>query len=166
MLKVSRNLKRRTLRRGTSLMEVVVGLTLATMLLVPTISLMNASHRVWRQFESGHGAVAVRQAAIQEVQLRLDRATRLLNTSNNQVRFVSKTGENQRIYQNGNRILWQHGSASDLLAEGVGALRFRQIATGSTPDQGQLLEVRLQNSNGSNVADTTSTALFWVRPNS
>jgi hypothetical protein len=152
------------IRRGTSLMEVIAGMTLMALLMVPTVGLLTASTRIWRQFETGHGSVAVRQATIQDISQRLEGATRVLSVSGAQLRFRGMAGDNQRLYQRGNQVLWQHAGRNDLIGEGVGALRFRQIQRGPSALQGELIEVRLDNVAGSNIANTQSTCLVWVKP--
>jgi hypothetical protein len=145
-------------------MEVIAGMALLTILMVPTIGLLTASGRIWRQYEVGHGSIAARQSTIQEIRNRLDGAIRILSASGTQVRFQGKAGDNQRLYQRGNQIFWQHAGRTDLIGEGVGTLRFRQLARGRTPIQGELLEIRLQNASGSNVANIESTCLVWIKP--
>lgn len=163
-IKLYHPVNRRAISRGTSLMEVIAGLTLTTLLMVPMLGLLRASHQIWRQFETGHGSIAVRQATIQEVQRRLDGATRVLAANGTQIRFVARGGDNQRIYLNGSRVFWQHAGVNELLADGVSGLRFRRLAQGATAALGELYEIRVQNLRGSNVADTTSLATAWIRP--
>lgn len=135
-----------------------------TILMVPMTGLLTASGRIWRQFESGHGSVAARQSTIQEIGIRLDGAIRVLAVRGTQIRFQGRAGDNQRLYQSGNQILWEHAGRTDLIGEGVGTLQFRQLARGSNAIQGELLEIRLQNVAGSNVANLVSTYLVWVKP--
>ena len=151
-------------RRGSSLMEVIAGVALMTILMVPMTGLLTASARIWRQFESGHGSIAARQSTIQEIGNRIDGSIRVLSISGTQIRFQGKAGDNQRLYQSGNQILWQHAGRTDLIGEGVGTLQFRQMARGANAIQGELLEIRLQNVGGSNVANLTSTYLVWIKP--
>ncbi len=151
-------------RRGSSLMEVIAGVALMTILMVPMTGLLTASGRIWRQFESGHGSVAVRQSTILEIGNRLDGAIRVLSASGTQLRFQGKAGDNQRLYQRGIQIFWEHAGRTDLVGEGVGTLRFRQVARGANTIQGELLEIRLQNARGSNVSNLESTYLVWIKP--
>ena len=153
-----------TSRRGTSLMEVVAGLTLMTLLIVPMTGLLSASARLWRQFESGHGSVSNRQTAVLAISDRLRGASKILAISNRQVRFQSEAGDAQRIYQSRDQIFWEHAGRTDLVSENVGGLQMRQIASGRTPSEGSLLEIRVQNTANSGVANTASSALVWVRP--
>jgi hypothetical protein len=150
-------------RRGLSLMEVIAGLVLTTLLLVPMIGLLRASGQIWRQFESGHGAVTVRQTAIQEIQRRIEGATRLVAANRTQLRFQGPAGDNQRIYQAGTNVFWQHAGQNDLIADGVGTIQFRQVANGGSPGQGDLVEVRVANVARSNVANGSSIGLVWLR---
>ncbi len=145
-------------------MEVIAGITLMTMLMVPTMGLLTASARIWRQFESGHGSVAARQATIQDIGNRVDGAIAVVSASGTQMRFRAKAGDNQRVYQSGTQVFWEHGGRADLIGEAVGSLSFRRLLQGPTSLQGELVEVRLQNSNGSNVTNTQSTCLVWVKP--
>ena len=145
-------------------MEVIAGIALMTILMVPMTGLLTASSRIWRQFESGHGSIAARQSTIQEIGNRLDGAIRVLSISGTQLRFQGKAGDNQRLYQRGDQIYWQHAGQTDLIGEGVGTLGFRQLARGANAIQGELLEIRLQNVSGSNVANLQSTYLVWVKP--
>jgi hypothetical protein len=151
-------------RHGSSLMEVIAGISLMTILMVPMTGLLTASGRIWRQFESGHGSVAARQATIQEIGLRLDGAVRVLSTTRTQIRFRAKAGDNQRLFQRGTQIFWEHAGQTDLVGEGVGTLRFRQVARGTNPIQGELVEIQLQNAAGSNVSNLQSTYLVWIKP--
>jgi len=151
-------------RRGNSLMEVIAGVSLMTLLMVPMTGLLTASGRIWRQFESGHGSVAARQSTIQEIGNRLEGAIRVLSVRGTQLRFQGKAGDNQRLYQRGNQIIWERAGRTDLVGEGVGTLRFRQLARGTNPIQGELLEIRLQNARGSGVANLESTYLVWIKP--
>lgn len=150
-------------RSGLSLMEVIAGLVLTTLLLVPMIGLLRASGQIWRQFESGHGAVTLRQTAIQEIQRRVDGATRLVAANRTQLRFQGSAGDNQRIYQAGTSVFWQHAGQNDLIAEGVGPIQFRQVAAGGSPDRGDLVEVRVANAAGANLANGASIGLLWLR---
>lgn len=145
-------------------MEVIAGMALMTILMVPMTGLLTASGRIWRQFESGHGSIAARQSTIQEIGNRLDGAIRVLSVSGTQIQFQGRAGDNQRLYQRGNQIFWQHAGLTDLVGEGVGTLQFRQVARGANAIQGELLEIRLQNVGGSNVANLESTYLVWVKP--
>lgn len=145
-------------------MEVIAGMALMTILMVPMTGLLTASGRIWRQFESGHGSIAARQSTIQEIGSRLDGAIRVLSISGTQIRFQGKAGDTQRLYLRRNQIFWEHAGQTDLIGEGVGTLRFRQLARGANAIQGELLEIRLQNASGSNVANLESTYLVWVKP--
>ena len=145
-------------------MEVIAGMALVTILLVPMVGLMTASGRIWRQFESGHESIAARQATIQEISNRLDGAIRVISVTGTQISYQGKAGDYQRLYLTGNQVFWQHAGQTDLIGEGVGTLRFRQLSRGPSPIQGELVEIQLQNLNGSNVADAASTCLVWVKP--
>lgn len=158
------SIKKRRFSTGTSLVEVVIGLTLTTMLLVPVVGLMAASSRIWRQFESGHGSVASRQIAIQEIGNRLRNASQVLSVSASQIRFRSLAGDVQQVFQRGRQIYWQHAGTNDLIADEVGALLLRQVARGSTPLQGELVEIQVQNLPQSGVANSTSRCSVWIRP--
>jgi hypothetical protein len=153
----------RNFRNGLSLMEVIAGLVLTTLLLVPMLGLLRASSQIWRQFESGHGAIAVRQSAIQEIKRRVDGGTRLVAANRTQLRFQGPVGDNQRIYQTGNRIFWQHAGLNDLIAEGVGPIQFRQVSSGGSQAQGDLVEIRVANLAGTNIANGESIGLMWLR---
>ena len=73
-------------------MEVIAGMTLMTMLMVPTMGLLTASARIWRQFESGHGSVAVRQATIQDIGNRIDGAIAVVSASEHKCDSVRRRG--------------------------------------------------------------------------
>ena len=150
-------------RNGLSLMEVIAGLVLTTLLLIPMLGLLRASGQIWRQFESGHGAVTVRQSAIQEIKRRVDGATRLVAANRTQLRFQGPAGDNQRVYQTGNQVFWQHAGLNDLIADGVGPIQFRQVSGGGSPAQGDLVEIRVANLSGTNIANGTSIGLIWLR---
>lgn len=151
-------------RRGISLIEVILGLILVTMLMVPMVGLMSASGRIWRQFESGHGNIASRQIAIQEIGKRLRNASQVLSISSRQIRFRSVLGDVQRIVQRGNQVYWQHAGADDLIADGIGGLQMRQVARSGSPLLGEVIEVQVQNAPRSGVANIQSTSSIWVRP--
>jgi hypothetical protein len=154
----------RCLRCGTTLIEVILGLILLTMLMVPMVGLMTASGRIWRQFESGHGSVAARQIATQEIGNKLRNASQVLSVSNRQIRFRSTLGDVQTIFQRGSQVFWQHSGSRDLIADGIGALQLRQVARGGSPLLGEIIEIRLQNPPRSGVANTQSIHSVWVRP--
>lgn len=145
-------------------MEVIAGMTLMTMLMVPTLGLLTASARIWRQFESGHDSVAMRQSTIQDVASRLDGAIRILSNAGTQIQYQAIAGDTQRLYQRGNQIFWEHAGRTDLIGDGIGALSFRQYLRGSTAMQGEVVEIRLQNATGSNVANAISSSLVWIKP--
>lgn len=155
---------RSMVRRATSLIEVILGLILVTMLMVPAVGLMSASARIWRQFESGHGSVASRQIAMQEIGSKLRNASQVLSLSNRQIRFRSVLGDVQTITQRGSQVLWQHAGASDLIADGIGTLRLRRVARSGTPLHGEVIEIRVQNPPRSGVANSQSTSSVWIRP--
>lgn len=145
-------------------MEVVIGLTLVTMLLVPVVGLMSASARIWRQFEGGHGSVASRQIAVQEIGTRLRNASQVLSLSRNRIRFRASAGDVQQIFQRGSQVYWQHAGTNDLIADGVGALQLTQVNRGSSPLLGEILEIQVQNVPQSGVANSVSRCSVWVRP--
>lgn len=152
------------IRAGVSLIEVILGLTISVMLLVPMVGMLQASARIWRQFEGGHGAVANRQSAALEVGNRLRAATRILNLGNSRVRFQVGAGDIQTIYLQRNQILWQHAGRTDVLINGVGGLQMRQLDRGATAAQGELVEIVAQNPANSGVANTRSALVVWVKP--
>ncbi len=151
-------------RSGMSLMEVIAGLTLLTLLCVPMIGLLTSSARLWRQYESGHGSVSHRQTAMQELIARLQNSSRLLSISNTQLRFQSQQGDTQRVFFNRGTLYWDHAGTRDILAENVGSVRFRRVANGGSPQLGTLIEVQLQNGSGAGVANARSSSFLWIRP--
>ncbi len=164
-------------RKATSLLEVIAGLTLMTLLMIPMVGVMSASTRIWRQFESGHDAVAVRQSAIATLAARLRNAVDVISVSSRSIRVRSSSGEIQQFSQSGSQLIYQHGSVREVLAEGIGTLEFQSVPTGLSPQAGQLIRVRLSNprSNlrGNSAAprsavpgpfNSASMVAVWVRP--
>lgn len=164
--------KEHSTRTAASLLEVIAGLTLMTLLLVPMIGIMSASVRVWRQFESGHDAVAIRQSAMTTLTGRLQDAVDVVSVANRSIRVRSSSGEIQRFFQSGSQLICQRGSVREVLAEGIGTLEFRSLPTGLSPQSGHLIQVRLNNMQSNRAAvgtagpstfNSVSMAAIWVR---
>lgn len=142
-------------RRGASLIEVMAGLVLVSILFVPMLGILSACGRIWNQFESGHGASANRQMAMQEIDRRLRTAKQVDSFAADAIVYLDGLGvknriaRKQRLKPNGLLVydlvrepLTGNGPI-EILAEDVGLLKVALV--GQTPVAGQLIEIRIEN---------------------
>lgn len=165
----------RSRRNGFSFIEVMAGLVLVSILYVPMFGILSASGRIWSQFESGHGAAANRQMAMQEIDRRLRKAKQIDSYRVDEIVYLDSTNikhrirRKQRLKQNGQLVFdlvreFATGAGqSEILAEDIGLLRISLIA--QTPVAGELLEIRIDNIIDPKISSprTHSSKLLWKR---
>lgn len=145
----------RNYRNGASFIEVMAGLVLVSILFVPMFGILSASGRIWSQFESGHGASANRQMAMQEIDRRLRSAKQVDSYGIDTIVYVDGTGGKNRILRqerkrpNGQLVYdlvsesLTGSSQQEILAEDIGLFRITQVR--KSPVVGELLEIRIEN---------------------
>jgi type II secretory pathway component PulJ len=161
-------------RQGASFIEVMAGLVLVSILFVPMFGILSACSRIWRQFESGHGATANRQMAIQEIDRRLRSAKQLESYSTETMVYLDNAGaknqitRKQRLKPNGQLVYdlvresLTGPAQTEVLAEEIGNLRIAMIR--QTPAAGELLEIRIENSTGTVTTPRSHSSRYvWKR---
>lgn len=162
-------------RRAASLIEVMAGMVLVSILFTPVFGILSASSRIWQQFESGHGATSNRQMAMQEIDRRLSTAKAIESYRADEFTYQDGAGVKKRVFRkqrvkpNGTSVFdlvcesTSPTQQPEILAEDIGAIRVTQIAT--TPAAGELLEIRLENVVNPKVSTPRkhSSRLAWKR---
>ncbi len=148
-------------RRGMSLVEVIVSVGLMTMLLVPMVSMMKASHSVWSHFNIQHRSGSDRASVVRYMTRTLGNATEILNQSTTTVRFRNTSGVVETIRQSGSQIIHERFGRSDVIAENIGAIRFDRLQSFSQPFEGTLL--RVQVISGTDASNASRSGEVWIR---
>ena len=136
---------RRRGRRGVSLVEAVLSLTLIAAMCVPAAGLMQTNAVIWRRFSIQHRQGSDRSTVLTYIQETLRTATRLDRVTASSLRYTDASGAAMEIRQAGDQLYIDSPSGSILVAQGAGTLSFALVSSDSRQRIGSVVRIGLRS---------------------
>lgn len=150
---------------GVSLLELVISMGLLAVIMLPVISLMATSHKVYTASSHRHDGDYARRTALDAAGRVTQGAQTIVATGANYVDLQFPSGELGRLSFNGAGLTWTAAGTTQLLAIGLTQGRFSVgVAPGANSTAGGLLLVEVASRQAGEPQDSWSSAQFWIRP--
>jgi hypothetical protein len=133
-------------RRGVSLVEAVLSLTLIAAMLVPAAGIMRTNAVLWRRFSVQHRQGNDQSTVLTYVQEMLRTAVRLDRVAAGSLQYTDASGAAMAIRQAGNQLYLDSPQGSMLIAEGAGTLSFTLVSSDAQQRIGSVVRVGLRSS--------------------
>lgn len=152
-------------RRGLSLLELTVAMGLLSIVMLPTISLLATSHKIYNSQNVRHDGDYLRMTALDAAVQRLHGAEKIVQLESDYVEVVFASGVFGVLAFERGDLIWKTSVGSELLARGLsGAKLDVGTAAGATAEAGQVLLVYLGSRGVGEPTETWSSERVWIRP--
>ncbi len=153
------------LRRGLSLVELVVSMGLLSLMMLPIVGLMATSFKVYNAGNTSRDGAYARQVALDAVSFRLKGSRQVVRARSGylEVRLLNGTTAALELVDGG--LYWTEGGARQMLATGITHARFSAgTGSGATTSAGELLLIEVASQASTEPVEKWSSTTLWLRP--
>lgn len=152
-------------RRGVSLIEMVVSMGLLSVIMLPVISLLATSHKVFSASSARHDGNYLRHTSLDGASRVLAGAESVVAISSRSVEVQFSTGATGELAFGAGRLIWTFGGTAQELADGLSDARFTvSIAPGAPSVAGEIVRLEVASQSVGEPQANWSSTQVWVRP--
>jgi len=153
------------MRRGLSLVELVVSMGLLSLMMLPIVGLMATSYKVFNAGNTSRDGAYARQVALDAVSYRLQGARQVVRARSGYLEVRLLNGTTAALELTAGSLFWTEAGARQMLATGITNARFvAGTSTGATTSAGELVLIEVASQASTEPVEKWSTTTLWLRP--
>ena len=154
--------KRKNVRCGMTLMEVVMATGLLTVIMLPLFGLLSTVGYVYESTCLRRESAVERQVVLQSLGKLLSQADTLVEVQDKRMVLRLRSGLQATVEFHSGSIFWNVGGTSRALGTGLADVQFRQEHTGTLPSAGVVVALRVATIESGDVQ--YSSTKVWIHP--